>query len=80
MDLAFAKVDKVLRVTGLRGWEDVYLIRWYHVDIDSSFDYCVQKLKEHILSHRPTWTSLAVPRLAFSATKIEIEVEAIKHE
>jgi len=80
VDLAFANVDKVLRATGLRGWEDVYSIRSYHVDIDSSFDYCVQKLKDRIPNHRPIWTSLAVPRLAFPAMKIEIEVEAIKHE
>lgn len=53
VDLAFANVDKVLRATGLRGWEDVYSIRSYHVDIDSSFDYCVRKLKDRIPNHRP---------------------------
>ncbi|KAJ5861342.1 uncharacterized protein N7529_008652 [Penicillium soppii] len=80
VDLAFANVDKVLRATGLRGWEDVYLIRSYHVDMDSSFDHCVKTLKKRIPGHRPIWTSIAVPRLAFPAMKIEIEVEAIKHE
>ncbi|OQE23414.1 hypothetical protein PENFLA_c011G10910 [Penicillium flavigenum] len=80
VDLAFANVDKVLQATGLGGWEDVYSIRSYHVDIDSSFDYFVRKLKDRIPNHRPIWTCLAVPRLAFPAMKIEIEVEAIKHE
>ncbi|KAI9162700.1 YjgF-like protein [Paramyrothecium foliicola] len=78
IDLAFENVDRVLQTVGLRGWEDFYSIRSYHVDMDGSFDYMVQKLKNRILGHRPIWTSIAVPRLASPDMKIEIEVEAYK--
>lgn len=78
VDLAFQNVDRVLQAAGLRGWEDVYSIRSYHVNIDSSFDLTAKKLKERIPDHRPIWTAIAVPQLAFSAMRIEIEVEAIK--
>ena len=80
VELAFQNVDKVLHATGLRGWEDVYSIRSYHVDIDASYDNFVTTLRERIPGHRPIWTAIAVPRLAFPAMKIEIEVEAIKQE
>lgn len=78
VNLAFQNVDRVLQASGLRGWEDVYSIRSYHVDMGASFDLVVKKLKERIPGHRPIWTSIAVPSLAFPAMKIEIEVEAIK--
>ncbi|KAM0330763.1 hypothetical protein ACHAQA_003717 [Verticillium albo-atrum] len=75
--LAFENVDRVLRAAGLRGWDDVYSIRSYHLDIDTTFPIMVEELKRQ-LPHRPIWTSLAVPRLAFKDMLIEIEVEAIK--
>ncbi|KAL4932989.1 Endoribonuclease L-PSP/chorismate mutase-like protein [Aspergillus undulatus] len=80
VNLAFENVDRVLRTAGLRGWEDVYLVRSYHIDMDASYDAVVQKLKERIPGHRPVWTAIAVPRLAFPAMKIEIEVEAVNSD
>jgi enamine deaminase RidA (YjgF/YER057c/UK114 family) len=74
--LAFEKVDRVLQAVGLRGWDDVCLIRTYHVDMGSSYDHVVKTLKERIPGHRPVWTAVAVPRLAFLTMLIEIEVEA----
>ncbi|CAG8211551.1 unnamed protein product [Penicillium olsonii] len=76
IDLAFDNVDRVLQAADLRGWEDVYLLRSYHVDIDASWEYTVEKLRARIPDHRPVWTAIAVPRLAFPAMKIELEVEA----
>ncbi|OJJ73333.1 hypothetical protein ASPBRDRAFT_28583 [Aspergillus brasiliensis CBS 101740] len=76
VDLAFENVDRVLQAAGLKGWEDVYLIRSYHVDMASSYDYVVEKLKTRLPGHRPVWTAVAVPRLAFPPMLIEIEVEA----
>jgi enamine deaminase RidA (YjgF/YER057c/UK114 family) len=76
VDLAFENVDRVLQTVGLRGWEDVYLLRSYHVDMGATYDYVVKKLKERIPDHRPVWTAIAVPRLAFSSMQIELEVEA----
>ncbi|KAL4901592.1 hypothetical protein BDW74DRAFT_170051 [Aspergillus multicolor] len=66
------------QAAGLKGWEDVYLVRSYHVDMGSSYDYVVEKLKTRIPGHRPVWTAIAVPCLAFPAMRIEIEVEAFK--
>ncbi|RAL04551.1 YjgF-like protein [Aspergillus ibericus CBS 121593] len=76
VDLAFDNVDRVLQACGLRGWEDVYAVRSYHVDMDASYERVVEKLKTRIPGHRPIWTALAVPRLAFPEMLIEIEVEA----
>lgn len=78
VELAFENVDRVLRTVGLRGWEDVYSVRSYHVDIDASFEKMVEVLRQRIPGHRPVWTAIAVPRLAFPAMRIEIEVEAYK--
>lgn len=76
VELAFENVDRVLQAAGLRGWEDVYLLRSYHVDMGSSYDYVVNSLKARIPDHRPVWTAIAVPRLAFPTMLIELEVEA----
>ncbi|KAK5737918.1 hypothetical protein LTR17_006358 [Elasticomyces elasticus] len=80
IDLAFENVDRVLRAAGLRGWEDVYSIRSYQTNIENHFQYFVDKLKSRIPGHRPIWTALSVPRLAFGTMLVEIEVEAIRHE
>jgi enamine deaminase RidA (YjgF/YER057c/UK114 family) len=75
---AFENVDRVLQAVGLQGWEDVYSIRSLHVDIAESFPIMVKRLQERLPGHRPIWTSLGVPALAFPPMKIEIEVEAYK--
>ncbi|POS70935.1 endoribonuclease L-psp family protein [Diaporthe helianthi] len=76
VNLAFDNVDRVLQAAGLRGWEDVYSVRSYHVGMDSSYNYVSAKLRKRIPGHRPIWTALAVPRLAFPEMMIELEVEA----
>ncbi|KAL6907322.1 Endoribonuclease L-PSP/chorismate mutase-like protein [Trichoderma evansii] len=58
VQLAIENVDRVLRESGLRGWEDVYLLRSYHVDIRTSWEPTVRALKERIPSHRPVCFSL----------------------
>ncbi|RAH67296.1 YjgF-like protein [Aspergillus aculeatinus CBS 121060] len=80
IDLAFENVDKVLQATGLKGWEDVYLVRTYHVEMGASYDYLVEKLKKRIAGHRPVWTAISVPRLAFPEMLIEVEVEAFNNQ
>ncbi|GKT53972.1 endoribonuclease L-PSP [Colletotrichum tofieldiae] len=80
VQLALENVDIVLKAAGLRGWEDVYLLRSYHCDIRSSFDLTVEALRKRIPDHRPIWTSIAVPHLAVSGMLIELEVEAKRHE
>lgn len=75
---AFDNVERVLQAAGLKGWEDVYSIRSYHVDIASTFQLMVDILKERCPKHKPIWTSIGVTRLAFPSMLIEIEVEAYK--
>ncbi|KAJ4357328.1 uncharacterized protein N0V89_001903 [Didymosphaeria variabile] len=76
VELAMKNVDVVLQAAGLRGWEDVYLLRSYHCDIRSTWQPTVEALKKRIPGHRPVWTAVAVPHLAFPAMQIELEVEA----
>jgi enamine deaminase RidA (YjgF/YER057c/UK114 family) len=38
VDLAFKNVDRVLQAAALRGWEVVYSVRSYHVDMSTSFN------------------------------------------
>lgn len=78
IDNAFDNVDRVLQAAGLRGWEDVYSIRSYQLDIAMHYDYFVEKLKNRIPGHRPIWTALSVPKLAFPLMTVEIEVEAYR--
>ncbi|RAL07050.1 YjgF-like protein [Aspergillus homomorphus CBS 101889] len=80
IDLAFGNVDRVLQTAGIKGWEDVYLVRTYHVDLDTSYDYLVKKLKKRIPEHRPVWTAISIARLAFPEMLIEVEVEAFQNE
>lgn len=58
----------------------VYLLRSYQVDIGAHWQYLADKLRARIPGHRPLWTALSVPRLAFPAMSVELEVEAIKKE
>ncbi|KAK2609456.1 hypothetical protein N8I77_002953 [Diaporthe amygdali] len=44
IDLAFQNVDNVLRAAGLRGWEDIYLLRSYSTDMAASHDHLMAKL------------------------------------
>ncbi|KAG9854521.1 hypothetical protein KCU78_g436, partial [Aureobasidium melanogenum] len=80
LDNAFDNVDRVLQAAGFRGWEDVYLLRSYQLDVVSHFGYLVEKLKQRIPGHRPIWTALGVASLVFPDMSVELEVEAIKHE
>ncbi|KAJ9638981.1 hypothetical protein H2201_005890 [Coniosporium apollinis] len=76
VDLAFQNVNRVLQAAGLRGWEDVYSVRSYHVDMDASFEFVVDRFKKHCPDHRPIWTCIGVTRLGLPEMLIEIEVEA----
>ncbi|KAM0700734.1 hypothetical protein Q7P35_012455 [Cladosporium inversicolor] len=75
---AFENIDRVLQAAGFRGWED--LLRSYQLDIDNQWEFLVETLRNRIPGHRPIWTALSVPRLAFPAMSVELEVEAIRHE
>ena len=78
VDQAFDNVDRALQAVGLRGWEDVYSVRSYHIDMDASFPRTLEKLKEKTPNHRPIWTVIGVKALGDPKMLIEIEVEAYR--
>ncbi|CAE6457636.1 unnamed protein product [Rhizoctonia solani] len=78
IDLAFDNVDRVLRNVGLRGWEDVYLVRSYHLDLPGTVEYVSEKFKQRIPGHCPLWTCVGVTVLGDPAMRVEIEVEAYR--
>ena len=57
---AFQKVEKTLQIAGLRGWENVYSVRSYHISVKKSFNLMVRQLKESMPHHQPIWTCVGV--------------------
>lgn len=58
----------------------VYSLRSYQTNISEHWAYLVEKLRKRIPDHRPIWTALSVPKLAFEAMTVELEVEAIRQK
>lgn len=56
----------------------VYCLRSYQLNIGEHWSYLVEKLRKRIPDHRPIWTALSVPSLAFKPMTVELEVEAIR--
>ncbi|KAF4451855.1 hypothetical protein F53441_5174 [Fusarium austroafricanum] len=69
-------VDDVLKAAGLRGWEDVYYVRSYHTDIDTTLTLLSEALKKRIPDNRPGGVVLGVSKLALPNMKLEIEIDA----
>ncbi|KAM5356473.1 hypothetical protein ACJ41O_003119 [Fusarium nematophilum] len=78
VELTIRNVDSVLKAAGLRGWEDVYYIRSYHVDIDKTLLFVGEAIKKRIPGHRPGAVASGVSRLAIPQMRLEIEVDAKK--
>ncbi|GFZ44473.1 hypothetical protein JCM24511_02195 [Saitozyma sp. JCM 24511] len=77
---AMENVDRVVREAGLRGWEDVFLVRSYHTDPMESLPALLEEINRRIPEHRPIWTAIGVKTLAGPEMVIEIEVEAARHD
>ncbi len=75
---AFDNVEKVLKAAGLKGWEDVYLVRTYHTDIDVTLQITADIKKDRCPNHMPLWTAIGVKKLGIPEMIIEVEVEAYK--
>src|SRR6185312_7272120 len=48
---SFQNVEKNLQEAGLRGWEDVYSVRSYHISLEKSFDLMVEQFKKAMPRH-----------------------------
>lgn len=79
VEQAVQNVETMLKAAGLRGWEDVYYIRHYHLDIDVTLPILTEALKKRIPDNRPGSVATGVPRLALPTMRFEIEVDAKKH-
>ena len=58
-------------------FDNVYAIRSYHLDMDSSFDVMTSIFKRIFPNHRPIWTCIQIGKLGLEGMQVEIEVEAI---
>lgn len=79
VELTFENIEKVLKAAGLRGWEDVYYIRSYHLDINTTLPLLGEGLKKRCPNHIPGATALGVTQLAIPTMKLEVEVDAKRH-
>lgn len=76
IDAAFVNIDTVLKAAGLRGADDVFLVRAYTTDMDEGLPLMWDALRKWIPSHRPVYTIVGTTRLGLPEMKIEVEVEA----
>lgn len=79
VEQAMQNVELMLKAAGLRGWEDVYYVRHYHLDIDVTLPLVTEAMKKRIPDNRPGSVATGVPRLALPSMRFEIEVDAKKH-
>ncbi|KAH6683913.1 endoribonuclease-like protein L-psp [Halenospora varia] len=74
---AFDNVEHNLKVAGAKGWEDVFCIRAYFIEMnEESMAAFVAALKKYCPNHQPILTAVGVTKLGIEAMKIEVEVKA----
>ncbi|KAL0938442.1 endoribonuclease l-psp [Colletotrichum truncatum] len=74
---AFDNVLKALKAVDSRlSFDDIYAIRSYHLDMDSSFDVMTGLFKKLFPNHKPIWTCIQIGKLGLEGMQVEIEVEA----
>ena len=77
IELAFENVEKNLKDAGLKGWENVYSLRSYHISLSDSLPIMVEQVRKWMPNHQPVWTCVGVTELGIPTMLVEIEVEAI---
>lgn len=77
IEISFANALQALQGADSRlGFEHIYAIRSYHVDVGSSFDLMTTHFKKLFPNHRPIWTCVEIGKLGLEGMLVEIEVEA----
>ncbi|KAH9221027.1 endoribonuclease L-PSP [Leptodontidium sp. 2 PMI_412] len=75
--LTFDNILKALKAVDSRlSLDDVYAIRSYHLDVDTSFNIMTTQFREQFPNHRPIWTCIQIGKLGLEGMQVEIEVEA----
>ncbi|KFY42201.1 hypothetical protein V495_04637 [Pseudogymnoascus sp. VKM F-4514 (FW-929)] len=74
---AMENVKKTLKAVDERlGWENVYSVKSYHLDLESTFDMMTAEFKRLSPTLRPIWTCVQVGELGIPGMVVEVEVEA----
>ncbi|KAE9571235.1 hypothetical protein CGCF415_v012991 [Colletotrichum fructicola] len=77
IDQAFDNVDFVLKDAGGEGWEQVAVVRSYHIDLsDEAQEAMVRNFRRWMPNHRALWTAVGVKKLGDERMLVEIEVVA----
>lgn len=77
IEITFSNVLKAIRAVDSRlGFEHIYAIRSYHLNLDAAFGPMTAKLKELFPNHRPIWTCVEIRKLGLEGMQVEIEAEA----
>ncbi|KAK7414422.1 hypothetical protein QQX98_006700 [Neonectria punicea] len=77
IDQAFANVDLVLKDVGGKGWEQVFRVNSYHIQLNEEAQKAmVRNFKKWMPSHKVLWTCVGVTRLGADDMRVEIEVVA----
>lgn len=78
IEIAFENVLKAIKsADSSLSFDNVYAIRSYHLDMDSSFETMTSTFKKLFPNHRPVWTCVQIGKLGIEGMQVEIEVEAI---
>jgi len=81
IDQAFYNVEKALKASGGKGWEQVYRVNSYHTKITPEVGQRMsENYKKWMPNHKVIWTQLGVAQLGVPEMKVEIEVVAIDPE
>ena len=81
IDQAFHNVEKALKASGGKGWEQVYRVNSYHTQITPEVGQRMsENYKKWMPNHKVIWTQLGVAQLGVPEMKVEIEVVAIDSE
>ncbi|GAA5826851.1 hypothetical protein JCM11251_002918 [Rhodosporidiobolus azoricus] len=74
---AFDNVELTLKTAGGKGWEQVFKVVSYHVDLQHVHaELMVKNLKEKMPDRQPLWTMIGVEKLAWPEMHVEIDVVA----
>ncbi|KAJ0385532.1 hypothetical protein COL922a_006199 [Colletotrichum nupharicola] len=77
IDQAFDNVDFVLKDAGGKGWEQVAVVRSYHVDLsDKAQEAMLRNFRRWLPGHKALWTAVGVKKLGDETMLVEIEVVA----
>ncbi|CAG7558682.1 unnamed protein product [Fusarium equiseti] len=81
IDKAFHNVEKALKASGGKGWEQVYRVNSYHTKITPEVGQRMsENYKKWMPNHKVIWTQIGVAQLGVPEMKVEIEVVAIDPE